>query len=157
MKAQKEKREAKAHPDPLLDRTPRWKGTALPQVPFPQTGKIPQSLYVQPQGGRIPSYGKRANLWSRQVTEMKMQSSSHSCGSGNPTTSWRALYKAALFEKDRRIVPTRIDEAEKAILSRVRELFAVETDHIEEDQILEDALYALRALRNCAVGEANPA
>lgn len=88
---------------------------------------------------------------------MKNQSFSHSCGSGNPTTSWRALYKAALFEKDRRIVPTRIDEAEKAILSRVRELFAVETDHIEEDQILEDALYALRALRNCAVGEANPA
>jgi hypothetical protein len=55
------------------------------------------------------------------------------------------------------MVPTRIDEAEKAILGRVRELFAVETDHIEEDQILEDALYALRALRNCAVGEANAA
>ena len=88
---------------------------------------------------------------------MKEQSSSHSCGSGNRTTSWCALYQAALFEKDRRIVPTRIDEAEKAILSRVRELSAVETDHIEEDQILEDALYALRALRNCAVGEANAA
>ena len=106
---------------------------------------------------RIPSYGKSANLWSRQVTEMKTQSSSHFYASDVPTTSWRALYQAALFEKDRRMVPTRIDEAEKAILVRVRELFAVETDHIEEDQILEDALYALRALRNCAVGEANAA
>lgn len=88
---------------------------------------------------------------------MKMQSSSHFYEADSPTTSWRALYQAALFEKDRRMVPTRIEEAEKAILGRVRELFAVETDHIEEDQILEDALYALRALRNCAVGEANAA
>ena len=88
---------------------------------------------------------------------MKKQSSSHFYGSGNSTTSWRTLYQAALFEKDRQMVSTRIDEAEKAILRRVRELFAVETDHIEEDQILEDALYALRALRNCAVGEANAA
>jgi hypothetical protein len=88
---------------------------------------------------------------------MTTQSSSHFYGSDNPTTSWRALYQAALFEKNRQMVPTRIDEAEKAILSRVRELFAVETDHIEEDQILEDALYALRALRNCAVGEASAA
>ena len=54
-------------------------------------------------------------------------------------------------------MPARIAEAEKAILSRVRELFVVETDHIEEDQILDDALYALRALRNCVVGEASAA
>ena len=106
---------------------------------------------------KIPSYGKTANLWSAQGTDMKKQSSSLFYESDNPTTSWRALYQAALFEKDRQMVPTRIEEAEKAILGRVRELFAVETDHIEEDQILEDALYALRALRNCAVGEANAA
>ena len=31
----------------------------------------------------------------------------------------------------------------------MRELFAAETDHIEEDVVLDDALYALRALRNC--------
>ena len=86
---------------------------------------------------------------------MKTQSSSHFYGSDNSTTSWRALYQAALFETDRNLLPTRIDDAEKAILGRVRELFAVETDHIEEDQILEDALYALGALRNCAAGEAN--
>jgi len=88
---------------------------------------------------------------------MKKQSSSQFYESGAPTISWQALYQAALFEKDPRMIPPRIDEAEKAILGRVRELFAVETDHIEEDQILEDALYALRALRNCAVGEANAA
>ena len=88
---------------------------------------------------------------------MEKQSCSHFYGPGTPATCWRALYQAALFETDRHLLPTRIDDAEKAILGRVRELFAVETDHIEEDQILEDALYALRALRNCALGEANAA
>ena len=71
--------------------------------------------------------------------------------------SWHTLYQAALFETDRQMIPIRIAEAEKAILSRVRELFVVNTDHIEEDQILDDALYALRALRNCVTPEANAA
>jgi predicted aspartyl protease len=70
---------------------------------------------------------------------------------------WHALYQAALFETDRRMIPARIAEAEKAILNRVRELFVVNTDHIEEDQVLDDALYALRALRNCVAPEANAA
>jgi hypothetical protein len=66
---------------------------------------------------------------------------------------WHALYDAALFETDRRKIPLRIAEAEKAILNRVRELFVVNTDHIEEDQILDDALYTLRALRKlCRAG-----
>jgi len=69
----------------------------------------------------------------------------------NSSTSWHTLYQAALLETDRKMVPVRIAEAEKAILSRVKELFLVETDHIEEDQILDDALYGLRALRNCIV------
>jgi hypothetical protein len=55
------------------------------------------------------------------------------------------------------MIPLRIAEAEKAILNRVRELFGANTDHIEEDQILDDALYALRALRNCVSPEANAA
>ena len=42
----------------------------------------------------------------------------------------------------------KIDEAERAILSRMKELFRVKGDHIEEDILLDDALYALRALRN---------
>jgi hypothetical protein len=64
-------------------------------------------------------------------------------------TAWHVLYQAALFETDRHKVPQRIAEAEKAILDRVQEPFAVTADHIDEDVILDDALYALRALRNC--------
>jgi hypothetical protein len=66
-----------------------------------------------------------------------------------PIASWRELYKAALFETDRHQLPRRILEAEKAIVARGRELFGSTTDTIEEDQLLDDALYALRALQNC--------
>ena len=63
--------------------------------------------------------------------------------------SWRELYIAALFETDRSRIPTRIADAEKAIVARARQLFAAGSDTIEEDQALDDALYALRALQNC--------
>jgi hypothetical protein len=63
--------------------------------------------------------------------------------------SWRDLYTAALFETDRNRVPDRIAEAERAIVVRARELFSAGNDTIEEDQALDDALYALRALQNC--------
>ncbi len=66
-----------------------------------------------------------------------------------PHLAWHVLYQAALFETDRSKVPRRIEEAEKAILSRIKELFVSNVDHIEEDVVLEDALYALRALRSC--------
>ena len=75
----------------------------------------------------------------------------------NHSPQWHTLYHAALFETDRQLIPVRIAEAEKAILNRVRELFLVNTDHIEEDQVLDDALYALRALRNCVAPETNVA
>ena len=88
---------------------------------------------------------------------MKKQAACHPSTTRNSMNSWHTLYQAALFETDRSKVPARIAEAEKAILSRVRELFGAETDHIEEDQVLDDALYALRALRHCVVGEANAA
>jgi hypothetical protein len=71
-----------------------------------------------------------------------------------PSLVWHALYHAALFETDRNRVPQRIEEAEKAILARIKELFATTADHIEEDVVLDDALYALRALRNCVHYEA---
>jgi hypothetical protein len=72
--------------------------------------------------------------------------------------AWHALYHAALFETDQSKLPQRIVEAENAILARVKELFIVNSDHIEEeDQIFDDALYALRALRNCALPEASAA
>ena len=66
---------------------------------------------------------------------------------------WHNLYQAALFETDRSQVPLRIAQAEQAIFARMRELLIATDDHIEEDQILDDSLYALGALRNCAVGE----
>ena len=62
---------------------------------------------------------------------------------------WHGLYHAALFETDLTKISERITEAEKAILARVKELFAVTSDHIEEDQVLDDALYALRVLSSC--------
>jgi len=70
---------------------------------------------------------------------------------------WHDLYQAALFETDPNRVPERITEAEKAILARIKELFIVTSDHIEEDLILDDALYALRALRSCIGVGANAA
>jgi len=70
-----------------------------------------------------------------------------------PTSRWHVLYQAALFETDRNKVKPRIDDAEKAVLHRMKELFTVPGDHIEEDLILDDALYALRALRNCLLHE----
>jgi hypothetical protein len=74
-----------------------------------------------------------------------------SCHPQRQQPHWHLLYQAALFETDRQKVPQRISEAERAILSRVKELFAMTDDHIEEDLVLEDALYGLRALRNCVV------
>lgn len=75
---------------------------------------------------------------------------------GSPLV-WHGLYQAALFETDRHKLPQRITEAEKAILARVKELFVTTGDHIEEDVILDDALYALRALRSCVMSEARAA
>ena len=69
-----------------------------------------------------------------------------------PATSnpaWHVLYHAALFESDPSKISEKIADAEKAILCRIRELFSSTADHIEEDLVLDDALYALRALRNC--------
>jgi uncharacterized protein YktB (UPF0637 family) len=72
----------------------------------------------------------------------------------SPQLPWHSLYQAALFETDRNKVPGLIEEAEKAILARIKELFVSSADHIEEDVVLDDALYALRALRNCIHSEA---
>lgn len=63
--------------------------------------------------------------------------------------NWRKLYVAALFEADNDKLPTRIAAAEEAIVTRGRELFAGTSDAIDEDQSLDDALYALRALQHC--------
>jgi hypothetical protein len=62
--------------------------------------------------------------------------------------AWRESYKAALFELDVNKVPHRIVEAEKALVARARELFDTTGDNIEEEQALDDAMYALQALRS---------
>jgi hypothetical protein len=63
--------------------------------------------------------------------------------------NWKELYTAALFESDNGRLPGRIADAERAIVDRARELFSAGCDTIEEDQALNDALYALRALQSC--------
>jgi hypothetical protein len=90
----------------------------------------------------------------KRIKTMKKPSSGNSSDS---SLAWHSLYQAALFENDREKIPGRIDAAEKAILDRVKHLFVVKSDHIEEDQVLDDALYALRALRNCVVPDVNAA
>jgi len=62
--------------------------------------------------------------------------------------AWRDLYKAALFEVDNARLPERIVQAEKALALRARELFHTAGDNIEEEQALDDTMYALHALRN---------
>jgi len=63
--------------------------------------------------------------------------------------TWRGLYKAALLETDRETLPSRIDQAERALILKARELSAMSGESDEEAQAIDDALYALQALRNC--------
>lgn len=68
-------------------------------------------------------------------------------------TPWRNLYVAALFEADHAILPDKIARAQAALVQRARELFYAPGDHIEEEEALDDAMYALQALRStCQCG-----
>ncbi len=62
---------------------------------------------------------------------------------------WRDLYSLALFETNERELPSRIAEAEHALRIRAKELFSARTNSEEEARAVDDALYALQALRNC--------
>src|ERR1017187_6242183 len=62
--------------------------------------------------------------------------------------AWRDLYRAALFEVDKTRLSDRIAQAEEALVVRARELFHIAGDNIEEEQALDDTMYALHALRN---------
>ena len=69
---------------------------------------------------------------------------------------WREAYKAALFAMDSGRQIERIAEAEQALTLRARELVQIGGDHIEEDIAIEDALYALHALRRVAMNRKSP-
>jgi hypothetical protein len=62
---------------------------------------------------------------------------------------WRELYRTALFELDAGKLNDHILCAESAIVLRARQLFGQPGDHIEEEHDLDDALYALQALKGC--------
>jgi hypothetical protein len=64
--------------------------------------------------------------------------------------NWRTFYRAAILETDRSVQPQRVSQAEEAVKSRGREIFfyADDTAEEEEQEALEDALYALRAFRS---------
>jgi hypothetical protein len=63
--------------------------------------------------------------------------------------SWRALYRAALFETDASKLTSRIEEARKALVLRSRELFATSPNYDGETEDIENAIYGLQALENC--------
>ena len=63
--------------------------------------------------------------------------------------NWRVFYTEALHEPDHNRLPERIYAAQHEIELRARELFQLSGDHIEEEQALRDALYALHALKTC--------
>jgi hypothetical protein len=62
--------------------------------------------------------------------------------------NWKVLYRAAVFERDKRSLQKRLADAEEAVIVRGRELLHATGDNIEEREALEDALYALRAFRS---------
>jgi hypothetical protein len=63
--------------------------------------------------------------------------------------NWRGLYRAALFETDTSKIPSRIEEARRALVFRSRQLFETSPNYDGETEAIEDALYALQALENC--------
>ena len=64
-------------------------------------------------------------------------------------TDWRTLYRAAILETNKSVLPQRVSEAEEAVLTRGREIFydPATVEELDEKEALEDALYALRAFR----------
>ena len=63
-----------------------------------------------------------------------------------PDRNWRFLYRAAILETNIGLLPQRVAEAEEAVKARGREIF-YGNGTSEEEEALDDALYALRALR----------
>lgn len=61
--------------------------------------------------------------------------------------NWKTLYRVAIFETNRNVIPLRLSAAEQAILARGRELYR-QPGNIDEREEVETALYCLRAYKN---------
>jgi len=59
---------------------------------------------------------------------------------------WKTLYRAAILETNKGLLPQRVWEAEEAVKARGREIF-YGNGTPEEEEALDDALYALHAFR----------
>jgi hypothetical protein len=64
---------------------------------------------------------------------------------GFPT--WQKPYLDALLEQNPQTLAQRVNEAERAVLSRLQEIGAG-SESLEEVQAIEDAINGLRVLRN---------
>ncbi len=62
---------------------------------------------------------------------------------------WQDLYRLALFETDKQKLSVRIAEAEHALRMRAAALVSAGSGSDDEAQQVDDALYALQALRHC--------
>ena len=71
------------------------------------------------------------------------------CPASASLRDWRELYRTAISETDPQKAQLSIVEAEEALILRGRELFSISGDTSDEAEALDDALYALRALRSC--------
>jgi hypothetical protein len=64
------------------------------------------------------------------------------------THQWKYLYRVAVFETNKHLMPMRISDAEDVIVQRIREVSHNSGFDVElEREALDDALYALAAWR----------
>jgi hypothetical protein len=61
--------------------------------------------------------------------------------------NWKTLYRVAIFETNRNLIPQRLSVAEKAVLARGRELYR-QSGKIDEREEVDTALYCLRGYKN---------
>ena len=67
---------------------------------------------------------------------------------------WKTLYRSAILETNKGLLPQRVSEAEEAVKARGREIF-YGNGTPGEHEALDDALYVLHAFRTaCQCSEA---
>jgi hypothetical protein len=77
-----------------------------------------------------------------------VQDETDSAPGSHRSQPWYVAYRDAVFEADRSRVGERIIRAERMIICRERELFALQNS-FGEQRALDSALHSLRALRSC--------